>query len=102
MKLPAVFESILTYLDKTWEKIRNNNTIGNAGQAVVILAPTLTLTDEETKQALAALSIIKEKHPGKVSRNDLTYLYCVHLKLKTKTFFCYRDTFPVLHGRIEG
>ncbi|XP_031784515.1 uncharacterized protein LOC100680378 isoform X1 [Nasonia vitripennis] len=69
MKLPAVFGSILTYLDKTWEDIRNNNTIGNAGQAVVILAPTLTLTDEETKQALAVLNTIKEKHP------EINFLY---------------------------
>lgn len=64
MNLPAVFQTILEHLDKSWEKAHKNNIIGRYGVGVVLLVPQVTLTNKELEKALEALKKLKSKYPG--------------------------------------
>lgn len=64
MQLALIFKSVQKYLDESWERLRQNNTVANMGQAVVLLVPQITLTAEDSLFALKALKELKSKHPG--------------------------------------
>ncbi|XP_023246318.1 uncharacterized protein LOC106647810 [Copidosoma floridanum] len=63
MKLHLVFESVLGYLDGFWAEKRHSKTIGDMGQAVVLLAPRITMSKAEVDLALSALRRLKDRHP---------------------------------------
>ncbi|XP_058801781.1 uncharacterized protein LOC131670302 [Phymastichus coffea] len=72
LELAAVFQSIQKYLDDSWERLIQNHTVANLGQAVVLLVPRITLDTEETQLAMTALKKLKSKHP------ETHFLYYTH------------------------
>ncbi|XP_024937056.1 uncharacterized protein LOC107264079 isoform X2 [Cephus cinctus] len=64
-----VLETISVYLDNVWEQKSTVRTIGNLGQAVVLLVPLNSLDETEQASAMVKLRQIKSKHP------DVHFLY---------------------------
>ncbi|XP_011298010.1 uncharacterized protein [Fopius arisanus] len=63
LNLTEVFDVASDYYTNKWKELHRNHTIGGLGQAIIILAPLIRLSEPELQQALISLKNMRSLHP---------------------------------------
>lgn len=63
LNLAKIFDTASDYYTDIWNKRHKNHTIGSLGQAILVLAPLIRVSESELEESLISLKKLRRLHP---------------------------------------